>query len=435
MILLIIIFGLLTILIGRWVFAQWFNHVSLYSGAWSLSLFLFELRLINYYPLEIETWFIIFGGWVSFIIGAITVVVARKDLLTINQCQNPEVFLVPVEEEIKILKKILIILNIISLLVVLQHWYVVIKMFGSVKNVFIWANILRNLFVQGEITGMVPYISSLSLTNCVFAGLYTMATGKLKLVVIISLLLVVLLDIAAMGRARIILSMILFLSGYLLGKKRRTYEYVASIRKKIWKSVKILLILFVFFLGIEIVRDFRAVTEYFPGETKSLQKLKGSAFITPSIYVYLTVSNGVLNQYYKYQMQKKVFAGFTLGPFWRALSKIGFDTYVSPYPPFYYTPVPANTSTYLGELYSDFGVLGVFCIPYLIGLISSLQWLRLNRTKSLVDVILLSHLFVIIIMSFTYMWTSGYWLFSIFFGLIIAYMLDKRIMIKKYKYL
>ena len=74
---LIILAGISTVLLGRWMFGRWFNHVGLYGAMWSFSLALFQVGLIYYYPLEMETWFIIITGWLAFVMGSGTVVCAR----------------------------------------------------------------------------------------------------------------------------------------------------------------------------------------------------------------------------------------------------------------------------------------------------------------------------------------------------------------------
>jgi oligosaccharide repeat unit polymerase len=431
----ILFVGVISVLLGRWMFGTWFNHVSIYSGIWSFSLFLFELRFIHYYPLELETWLLIYGAWFAFIIGSTTIVVARNVLEhSPRTIPNPSriPILIPFENEETILNKLLWTLNIITLLVALQHWYVVIHKFGSIINVFIWANILRTAFVHDELPGMIPYGAPLALSACLIAGLYTASIGRLKIVAVISLIVVILLDIAVMGRGRMILGGILFLSGYLLSKKRRISVLHRPKSGKIWRIMTILLAIVLFIIGAEVVRSYRGVTENLKGTTKSLQKLKGNVFITPSIYMYFTISNGVFNQYLKKPEVQTMWGRYSLAPFWRAMSKIGFKTYVPPYPPFYPTPVLANTYTYLGELYSDYGLTGVLIIPYILGGLASFYWFRIERRRKLIDIMVLGHINVVIIMSFAVLATSGgYWLVSLCFGLVIAFFLDRRFIIKQ----
>ncbi|MEK9137481.1 MAG: hypothetical protein AAB393_10195, partial [Bacteroidota bacterium] len=74
---LILLSGILTVLLGRWMFGKWFNHVGLYGVVWSFSLCMFHVGLIRYYPLESETWLVIAGGWIAFVFGSGVAICAR----------------------------------------------------------------------------------------------------------------------------------------------------------------------------------------------------------------------------------------------------------------------------------------------------------------------------------------------------------------------
>src|ERR1051326_3685406 len=123
---LILTSGILGVLLGRFLFGRWFNHVSLYSGIWGSSLVLFECRLIDYYPLEPETWLIIAAGWISFVCGSLVVVLARW------ACGRPtgSAKRVPIQRtseqgnrELGFLKKILWVTVILTLSAALHAWY------------------------------------------------------------------------------------------------------------------------------------------------------------------------------------------------------------------------------------------------------------------------------------------------------------------------
>ncbi|HLP15111.1 MAG TPA: hypothetical protein VK470_02565, partial [Bacteroidota bacterium] len=53
--------AVLTFIMSRMIFGAWFNHVSLYTGIWCGAMVLFELRMLNYNPLEAQTWIVIIG--------------------------------------------------------------------------------------------------------------------------------------------------------------------------------------------------------------------------------------------------------------------------------------------------------------------------------------------------------------------------------------
>lgn len=74
---LVLLSGTLTVLLGRWLFGKWFNHVGLYGSIWSCTLVLFEADLVHFYPLVLETWLFIIAGWIGFVLGSASVVCAR----------------------------------------------------------------------------------------------------------------------------------------------------------------------------------------------------------------------------------------------------------------------------------------------------------------------------------------------------------------------
>jgi hypothetical protein len=144
--------------------------------------------------------------------------------------------------------------------------------------------------------------------------------------------------------------------------------------------------------------------------------------------MYLSVNNGVLNEYLKDDVEHVVWGRYTLAPFWRIISKLGFDTYVGFYQSwFYLTPVAANTGTYIRELHADFGVGGVVIVPYLLGLLCSMYWYRVQRTNSYKDITILSHLYAVVGMSWFVMLTQlGGWVLSLVVGTIVAHYIDKN---------
>ena len=90
----------------------------------------------------------------------------------------------------------------------------------------------------------------------------------------------------------------------------------------------------------------------------------------------------------------------TFAPFYRLLSKVGFPTAVSIYEENYYTPVPMNTSTYLKDVDSDFGLSGIAVFPCLLGLITAYFGFRVAYNPRLLDIVLLSHFMLMITASF-----------------------------------
>ncbi len=74
-------------------------------------------------------------------------------------------------------------------------------------------------------------------------------------------------------------------------------------------------------------------------------------------------------------------------------------------------------------MHSDFGTLGVFFFPFLLGMVA--QWLSAFR-KNLVRIMLLAHLYVVVLFSFSNLViTTGQWFQSLVVSLIAAAIIER----------
>jgi oligosaccharide repeat unit polymerase len=427
-ILIIIYLGGLTLLFGRWMFGYWFTPFNLYTAIWTISLSLFELRLIVYYPLEAETWIMIVDAWLSFslgclIFGAYRYVSVKNIQPTGNGLSQPG----PTENEIGILKTTIIVFSIIAALVVLQYWYVVVKKAGSVMNVFLLANTLYSYRVSEGLPGTIPYLDSLALTGSLLSGVYLAFRRRFHIITLFCPIIIIFDEIASMGRAKILTAAILFFAGYFLGRTRCVNAEIIEKTGSLRRIIPIVFAALVLVSGAEFIRSTRGAVESLPAATTSLNKIRNNAFITPSIYMYLTSHHGVFNQYLKHDEEHTPWGSNTFAPLYRFLSKFGFDTYVPNYMPFYTTPVGSNTGTYLREIHADFGLSGIFIFPFLLGCLSTLYWYRFIDRGRYIDLAILAHLLLVVTMSFFInVMRAGHWVASLIFTLLICYYIETR---------
>jgi oligosaccharide repeat unit polymerase len=408
----VFIFGIFWILLGRSVFESWFNHVTIYSSIWCGSLMLFQSRLIHYFDLAPETWLVIFTGWSAFILGSLSVCAARYALNYKGRTFRADLNSPDQTDLVRILERSIWITSIASGLTVLQHWYIILKMFGTVQNAVILGNLLYTERLADAFPGQIPYLASAGLAGAFFGGVLSRIQGRFRFIAIIPLVITFADAVAVMSRAQLVIVFVLFFSGYLLGKQLQRREGVLSLsrfRQVVIVAAAVLLTVG----GAEFVRSNRGMIENIQGSSKTLSSFHNSIFITPSIYLYLTVHYGVLNQFLIQEKEKALFGENTFAPLYRLLSKFGADTEVSQYQPFYRTPVGANTGTYLREVYADFPVGGILVFPYALGFACSYYWFRVKERKHLVDLVMLSHLFVLVFMSvfvqasrLGYLWVS-----------------------------
>jgi len=412
--------GASTVVIGRWMFGKWFNHVSLYGGIWSASLALFELKLINYYPLEPETWIVIIGAWLAFVFGSLMVVLARFALGSPLAAPLTGLSMETTGLEQRSMRTILWVLNVVSLFAALQHWYIVVKKFGSVENVVVFGNLVYSLRVAGEFPGMLPYFDSLALSASFLAGVYTASRKKIELVAMLPLAIIVILEIANMARSKIVMAAVLFIAGLFLNPRRSAPRVSRSPSWGFRGATGIIVSIALLIAGLEFIRGTRGSIESIPAATRSLEKLRGSSFITPSIYMYVTIPHGVLNQYLKQDIEHTSIGSNMLAPVYRLLSKLGFDTPVRTYQKFYNTPAAANTGSYLRELHADFGLAGVLVLPFAFGAAVTAIWYRTRMKGSYTRVVILGHMYLIVAMSLFVIATRGGDLLVSFVGSIIA---------------
>lgn len=421
--------GVISVLLGRWMFKRWYNHVGLYGAMWSSSLALFHIGLVQYYPLETVTWFVIAAGWLAFILGAALVVCGRY-ALGVGAVEAMGDAAVESKITPSILLRILWIINFITIADSIYEVYNVSRLLGGVSNIFTLGNLLYRLRVEEGVPGSIPYLGSLTLVGALLAGYYTAIIGKLRIVSIIAILTTLINSITSMVRATLIIAAILFLTGYLVSKKPKSRQFSAQFALKLRRALAVLAVLAIIIGGMELIRGNRGMTEGFAGETSALKRLHigAGSFITPSVVMYFTVQYGVLNQYLIQDVEHQPFGHYSLAPLWRILSKLGFDTYVAQHAQFYNTPVTANTGSYLRDLHADYGIAGITLVPLLLGLITSVYWFRFQRTQALRDLIILGYTFVLVGMSlFTFNTGSGVWWASLALGLLIVSILSPRI--------
>jgi oligosaccharide repeat unit polymerase len=420
---LILLAGILTVLLGRWMFGKWFNHVGLYGISWSFSLALFHVGLIHYYPLETETWMIIASGWIAFVIGS-AVVVCAKNMLNDNVDETSNAASRSSQIDPSQMLSLLWIINVIAIVDATYQIYNAARVLGGISNIIELGNLLYLTRAQEGVAGAVPYLGSFSLIGCLFAGYYTSLVGRIRLVALVPLFAAIAVSIANMSRALLIFAVLFYLTGYFSQRKNARTSSVAF-RVRIKRFLTIAAVVGLLVTAMEIVRGNRGMTEGFAGATTSLRKLGVSAgsFITPSIVLYITAHHGVLNQYLKKDVENPSIGHYSFAPVWRILSKLGFDTRVNYHQPFYQIPVVANTGTYLREFHADYGVMGVVFGPFVLGLVASLAVFRFDRTQALIDLVILGHVYVVVGMSlFALILQSGSWLASLITGLFVSFL-------------
>ncbi len=424
----IILGTLIIVLVGRFAFGHFYNHVSLYAAVWGGALALFDMRLINYYPIEDETWALIYSGSFCFIIGALTVWAYHRARTPNFKKIQPAAADFTNPELRTSLTRILWFLNVLTFAVVIQHWYAMSKVAGGFAQVLLFSNLMYSFRVEWGIPGSIPYIKCLALLGALLGGVLTALSGRAKLVAVVPLVIIFLGEIVSAGRSLLVQGGIFFLTGYFSTRFHIMKRY--SIRAQGGKFrgiIGLIIALAVIAGGIEFVRESRGGETNYAGYTSKLSSFRGSILITPSIYLYITSNFGILNQYLKHDNENVPWGANSFGPVYHVLDKLGFDTHIGTYQRFYLTPSPTNLGTYLREAHEDFGILGIFFFPYFLGLITSVAWFSLVRKFRFGVLVLLGSLVDIIVMALFVISTRGGDLYIVMIvGFFVGTYLDKR---------
>jgi oligosaccharide repeat unit polymerase len=423
-VLMVLVFSAAMIAVGKMTYRTWFNPVGFYSVIWGFVLGMFELKYIHYYSLQIETWIIIISSWLLYVIGALTITLvyppARPDQKLLRTFVNPILTI-----DVRYLKNIIWILNIVSLAAALYNLSLMAKLSGGLLNAFIIGNLVYSYRVAEGIPGAIPYVASFVFTAATLAGAYTAKVQKITLVGVLPVITIIIIDFTVMGRADILIVGFLFSAAYFAtpAPERRVKKSIVDFRK----IFMVLILVSVIVGGAELIRSTRNVKEGLRGTTGSLKKLSTGSIITPTIYLYFSSSIGVLNQYLLHDRENTVIGGHMFMTPYRLMAHLGADIKVDVYQEWYRTPTVVNTGTYLRELHGDFGVAGLLVGPYVLGMAISFFWIRFKRKGSFLDLSFTAFLFGIVGLSFIVIATrlGGYFFFP-FVAVIVSVILDRR---------
>lgn len=424
--LLLLLLVIISLYLGKTIFHRFFNPISVYVIIWGGLIFFYELRLINYVELTSQTWFVIIGSYFCFLFGILLgyFYLGQVEYTSNNQNSYLLGFL---EKSEKTLISLSLFFTVVGLLGAIQHWMVLLVKFNTIPEVLVNLSKVYKMRTSGEMEGVFPYISVATYLAIFFVAILTAYKGKYSVLATLPFLTTVIKGIAMVGRQSILYGFLEFVTIYIICRfyfkgivekaKKRSYSSI------ILNTTFIVLLVF----SVLLIRDFRGTDETFSGETRQLQSMKGSSIITPSIYLYLSGHLGVLNQYYVKQVEENRFGENTFQLVYNILSKFNVTEPSIIYQRAYYVPEWVNTGTYLRELDADFGTLGVFLVPFIIGFFVFYNWLEFFKHGRPHHLVFLVHLFLIIWFSFLMMITRGAnWFISIGILIIVFYLLEFR---------
>jgi|GEM_PF-3452161 len=415
----ICIVGLLACLAGRLLFERYYNHLTIYSLFWTASLAFYTFRLIEYHTIMSEALIYIALGWVMLFVGSITVIFAvagQED--PIHFQIEPRGVQPTYSTSLKLLSNIIVFLCTLSVIGIILKLLSVLQTFGSVGSALINASLLYRMRVEGEFTS-IPYLGSFPLAASCLAGLYTALRRKLTYLTYVPFFLVGLHGLVVMGRTDIMIAGALFLSAYFYTPHKK------FITRRTFLALVLMIILT--FGTFTVISSIRGLTARFNHETQEMSKLRSTIIFLPSIYFYLTAPPVAFSEYLYLDEEKVSPGSYTFKSVYNILTKMDLAEPLPTYNPFIRTPEPINAGTYLREIHADFGPAGILVVPFIIGVFLTAMILRVKRKPNAFWIILLSHFFVIIWLSWDInAMKLGQWVVSLFVCILIAWRLDSK---------
>jgi len=434
--LLIIMASFSGIILGKILFKKWVNHLTIYCLIMGGLIFFYELKLLPYVDIVPLAWFFIISTFLSFLFGILTMISGRNIFPTDWVATEKSISTMPLfADGGRVLKYSILFFTLIGFFVAFQRWWVLIHMFGSIPAVLVNAGIVYRLNVNGEIKDFIPILPNFIYVAVFLVGIYTAYKRRFSLLTFLPFISIVIKELTYFGRGEILFALMEFFFSFLLFRHLLNNELSEKF-KFLKKNAIIASIILVIFLvsSASLIRVTRGSYENFSGGNSQLKQLKGNFLLSPSIYLYLSCDIGVFSKYLEQDRENTKFGqnSFLIG--YDFLSKLGILKKPSAFQKGYFIPMWANTGTFMRELHADFGIAGLFLVPYVIGLLITWFWFKFYEQKNLIVFAFLVYFYLIVGFSFLVMVTRlNQWYISLFL-IIISLPLLERIALISYKF-
>jgi len=428
--LIIFVISFLGIVLGKFLFRKWLNHLTLYCFFFGSSVFLYELKLLPYVNITPFTWFVVITSFLSFLLGIITIIGARN-LYKENPTfiEKSDISFKIFSDDGKTLKYAIILFSLISVYSAIEFWMVLIKQFGSIPGVIINAQIIYRLTISGELKGATPYISIFGFVAVFFAGIYTAYNRKFTLLSFVPLLSIIIREVGGAGRAAMSVALVEFVLSFFLFRYLLNNDSFKRFKfSKMSAVVASTILITIFIVGVSLVKISRAseTSEKFSGASRELLQTKENIFLSPSVYLYASSNVGVLSKYLSSKGENIGFGQNTFQTFYLILAKLGIIERPYEFPKGYFIPMWTNSATYLRDLHADFGIAGVLLGPYLLGLLLTWLWFKFYERKNMIAFTFLVYFYLVVVFACLGIVTRfHFWTLALLFIVLFIPVLEK----------
>jgi len=433
----------ISLFISKVILGSRLAPLGVYSLLWTSIIVVYFSNIFKYPALSGSALIMIFGSYVSFIIGSVAggVIGGNGGVIYGKRIQYKKLPVTDVisANEFSRLQIALSIFSILGLVLSIIYFIVVVSNVGvSVffSQFFEHTVLVRKSMIDDAVNaGRTGFITMFPLIfiygSCVLLGQYlAFDRGAIKYLVLV-LLSVLIYSTAEMSRARIldvialiVVSYYLFSSSYFTYAKRRGF--------KLTNSQKIILFSVISIIGLIIIGS---VQNKHDGELE-LTNVPLNPVITHGLYR-LSIGFAMFDNLAHIYEGTYYLGDATLNVFMRILSAVNIINEYNRVVFYEVNPVSGwigyNTPTYLMWIFVDFGMLGVVVFPLLFGFIFSSLYIKVRMSPNFFNIAILALLYLSIFVSFgTWRFWDTFYIGTFFLLFLIYPYLNRKRKIQDY---
>lgn len=389
------------------------NPIVIYTGIWFICVFVYNCGIIRFYPLKWETFGYIYGTNIIFVSGCVLGIFFSKFSVKITADNYKR----SLESKKNILKKTILLTSIISALGILPDIANSVSTYGI--------NLLANtsdMYLNEITTSQESALSfsSFIFVTAIYVSIYIVEYGFDKSIYF-PFLMFALFAFSKGSRGTFVIVIFLLLSQITLPGKQLIVSR-DSFKKNIKKLFRMFIVFIAIVIAITIVRH-RSEDVYYG--YLAFDFLSGT--VIASILGYMCSGIGCLNQFFDFPITSDHPILF-FRVFYIFFNKLGIsDVNTIIHFPTYFTPIPGNVLTYIGELYIDFQNF-LFVIVLILSTVFSYSFCKVNREDNIFYRTLYAVIFVYFVLSFfaSFLHAAGLW-YALVFGMFFSFFIDYKI--------
>lgn len=387
-------------------FKKWVNPITAFCLPWGLMLFCYNLKFVEYYNLDVETYLVVLIGTVVFFMSCLIGANLHPLTLVITKYGHNQVDMSIVEKKLKLW---IIILSSAAVGVSILRLIGLVGQYGwDFYNQLakIYGEKLLGIYFNSAFE--IPYSGFLIVTAVTLAGIYFSNYGFKKILLIP--LIVLLAQPILGGTKQVIIEGAILIAFSVLLSKHRNFK----INKLFLIMSTLLIVSMIFFVTsqrINYISEWSVQTYATPGFQAVIDEVPALY----QIYTYFSSPVGVLNAYL--MNPNYSFGGNTLLPLYNLLGHFDPDLAGVRFQEFYSIPIHVNVGTMFREFIQDYHYIGAASFLAVYGGISGNLYRRYLVLEDMSSIFLNSMFLMATFMSFfTWMFRDANLLIALFVG-------------------